>query len=462
MKLERQMNLLKKTLLATAVAAISTGALAADVSTSTVSTIGAESVAVGAFDNDGTEYVMGTVTITSGQNWSKDDTIEIKLDGATFPEGSAFALDNAAIATFAVLSSTADSVIFRVSQVETGQATETESFNLTVSDPSATLPNNAIILNDGLTLGSEVTVTATVKTSAGQIIDVSPDAANEVAPVAELIAQYAVTSTPGTAEAQLANNFESLAADLVMGTTIVETTPNTGVFVPTEQKLILAGSLAAFDNSGANQGTVAQVNGAAGAGTVTIADDKMSASIIAADPADLASTVTLASAASADADTVAIDPANYNISYELKDANGKVVALSSNAKYDGSISLDSPSVAIPYLPVGDAVTPFVWVTNSGSVAGDIHVTAMTVNGTEYDLGVVGSAKSGLTKVDAAIVQGLKDAGVNTQYETVKLRLSVNRTPGDDIAVYAAYKHVGDADRLQVPVYPADAADNTDQ
>jgi hypothetical protein len=95
---------------------------------------------------------------------------------------------------------------------------------------------------------------------------------------------------------------------------------------------------------------------------------------------------------------------------------------------------------------------------------------MTVNGKVYDLGVVANAKPGLTKVDTKIVEALKAAGVNTQYETVNLELyieDVNRANDGsdnvigDVSVYAAYKHIGDSDRLQVPVYLSTEANKID-
>jgi hypothetical protein len=454
------MNLWKKTLLATAVAAISTGAMAAETTVAAVNKISAEGIAAQSVANDGSEYkIVDKYTVTSSVNWSKDDTVTFTLDGAKFAAGQTFALVDPLTdtvgtppapittpkATFTLMSASDNQVVFRVAQVQTSGST-TGTFELAITNASGNA--GAVILDSDVALDSELTLTTVVRTSAGEVIDATD---KDTVVTAEVVSQFkldAVTATSVDAEFNAGGDtmFRTLSADLVLTSNYTTTGGLQGPFVVDKEKTIVTGSLGAFN--GADNGTVTSASGS----KESASDTKFVFTHTAATNGNV---ITLAdSATPAKADQ--IDAGKYKVSYELIDVKGNVVNL--NAKeVAGTIALNTASTNIPYLPVGDAVAPFVWVTNASSATYDIYAVATTVNGSQYDLGVVGKAKPGQTKVDVAIVDALKDAGVNTQYETLNLKLYINgATAGTDaVTVYAAYKHIGDSDRLQVPVVQDD-------
>jgi hypothetical protein len=469
------MNLWKKTLLATAVAAISTGAMAAAVTpATTVKNISQEGYAVAPAN---TKVDANSVSVHSGVNWSKDDLITFTLEGATFASGQALDFVNVVAdkASFTLLSQTETTAVFRVAQIiNTGGITAGQDFVFGVANTATTVTAPEVILPANVDEGHEVTLTAVVTTSAGQVIDETKADTGVIVKTAPQFSLPARTTQVPTAYAQLSTDFETLVADkdgtaiapaagtLAMQTVYASDATLQVPFVVSAQDVIVTGPIAAFDNSeNTANGTITAVgatNTEFGNGSVTFTT-----------PAALSVDVDAVQSAARGDDTVAIEAGKFYSSFVLRNAAGDEVKLGSQDNI-GRLFLDSLSAEIPYLPVGDAVTPFVWVTNHGSLPGAIHATAMTVNGMVYDLGVVANAKPGLTKVDTAIVQALKDAGVNTQYETINLELyieDVNRAADgtsdviNDVSVYAAYKHIGDSDRLQVPVYLSTEANKID-
>jgi hypothetical protein len=481
MKLERQMNLLKKTLLATAVAAISTGAMAAKTTAdATVNNVSQEgySVTTGAVEVD-----ANFVTVLSGVNWSKDDLITFTLEGATFAPGQAldFVNDTVGVASFTLLAQDDTSATFRVAQIiNAGGNTATYSFDFGVaSGPTSVTAPKIVLPTSGVAEGHEVKLTTVVKTPSGQIIDATSD---DTAVIVKTAPQFSVaprTAQTPEAFAQLngsANGlFQTLAADknggplTTPGVLAMTASYQDGVaslqvpFVVSEQDVTVNGPVAAFNNTDvADNGVLAVASPATTA--TSFADKSVTFTTAAATTVNFTATQ-----GAGTADTAAIEAGKFYVDYVLRNNTGAEVKLNTQDTI-GRIKLDSLSAEIPYLPVGDAVTPFVWVTNHGTLGGDIHATAMTVNGKVYDLGVVANAKPGLTKVDTKIVEALKAAGVNTQYETVNLELyieDVNRANDGsdnvigDVSVYAAYKHIGDSDRLQVPVYLSTEANKID-
>ncbi|ASI97586.1 hypothetical protein [Vibrio rotiferianus] len=470
------MNLWKKTLLATAVAAISTGAMAAE-TTATATKISAEGLVAQSVANDGTVYkIADTMGIKSNVNWSKDDTVTITLDGATFAAGQTYSLTAPSNeATFTLMSANENEVVFRVAQVQTSGETVNTVFNLAIT--KATVASGYVILDEGTALNSKVTATSVVRTSAGEVID---STAKDTATVAEVVSQFKLepvtlastqtifkTVAPNTITPKA---FQSIDSDvtaagandeqLALNATYADDKANVlGEFVVDKETVIVKGPLAAFDGATGN-GTATP---AAGTKVVNTATKVAFTESVSTNATGNGNVVTLASVAAANVtdDTAQISAGKFTVSYELTDLAGKTVTLNAQ-ETAGVITLDTPATNIPYLPVGDAVAPFVWVTNATSATYDIYAVATTVNGSQYDLGVVGAAKPGQTKVDVAIVDALKDAGVNTQYETLNLKLYINgatgfdgTTGGDAVTVYAAYKHIGDSDRLQVPVITSD-------
>jgi hypothetical protein len=477
------MNVWKKTLLATAVAALSTGAMAAQTTAdATVKNVSQEgySASTGAVEVD-----ANFVKVRSGVNWSKDDLITFTLEGATFKAGQtlSFVNDTAGIASFTLLAQDDTSATFRVAQIiNAGGDTAGEDFDFGVENTATTVSAPKVILpTSGVSEGHEVKLTTVVKTSAGQIIDATTsDTAVIVKTAPQFSMKERTTQTPeafaeltGSANGKFltlgsnkAGGALPTAGALEMRADYVDDAANLQVdFVVSEQDVVVTGPVAPFNKNDTNA-TGNTDNGTLTASPAATSFSFASNSATFTTPASTIIEVT-ASQGAATVNSASIEAGKFYFDYVLRNAAGKEVKLNA-ADTAGRILLDSFSAEIPYLPVGDAVEPFVWVTNHGTLPGEIHATAMTLNGKVYDLGVVGTAKPGLTKVDKAVVDALKAAGVNTQYQTINLELYIedkNKAAGtgviNDVTVYAAYKHVGDSDRLQVPVYLSTEANKID-
>lgn len=113
----------------------------------------------------------------------------------------------------------------------------------------------------------------------------------------------------------------------------------------------------------------------------------------------------------------------------------------------GSWTLNGATVDIPYVPVGEGLSQFIWVSNKGSKSGDITVSVIGQDGAKYGPYALGTAKPGLTPIAADIVAKLKEDGLTSG--RVQMNVTVN-APDAAIEVYAAYKVDAADDRLALP------------
>lgn len=116
----------------------------------------------------------------------------------------------------------------------------------------------------------------------------------------------------------------------------------------------------------------------------------------------------------------------------------------------GAWTLNGASADIPYVPVGEGLSQFIWVSNKGSVAGDISVTAIDQAGKAYGPYDLGMANKGLTPIASGILAKLKEDGLTSG--RVQMNVTVN-APENAVTVYAAYKVDSADDRLSLPVNP---------
>jgi hypothetical protein len=109
----------------------------------------------------------------------------------------------------------------------------------------------------------------------------------------------------------------------------------------------------------------------------------------------------------------------------------------------GEWTLDGAQVNIPYMPYGNNISQILYVTNEGSLPGEISGTAFDENGMDYDLGSLGTVGAGsVKKVTTDVKNKLEGYGFTSG--KVSITLTVN-APDDKITVYAAY-NVGGSDR----------------
>lgn len=112
----------------------------------------------------------------------------------------------------------------------------------------------------------------------------------------------------------------------------------------------------------------------------------------------------------------------------------------------GAYTLNGSSVTVYAVPTSASVSNFIWLTNSGANDGEVSIVVHD-NGTEIDLGVVGTSNGGEEfDVTAAMNAALEAAGKTLSGGRVHLDI-VTKVPAADVAVSAAYR-VGD-DRVNL-------------
>jgi hypothetical protein len=88
--------------------------------------------------------------------------------------------------------------------------------------------------------------------------------------------------------------------------------------------------------------------------------------------------------------------------------------------------------------------PFIWLTNSGAESGEVFAVATTEDGTEVDMGEIGTIGSTEIKSFSTAVQdALTAEGITTGRVTLELTTSV---PACDINVSAQYYNISSTDR----------------
>ncbi|MDA9346381.1 hypothetical protein N9R01_03290, partial [Porticoccaceae bacterium] len=113
----------------------------------------------------------------------------------------------------------------------------------------------------------------------------------------------------------------------------------------------------------------------------------------------------------------------------------------------GSWTLNGASVTAYGVPMGPAVSRFLWISNKGTASAAFTYTA-TMNGTSYGPYSVGTVpgKSSMS------VAGLIDTDLSARgiYVAPSSRATIelaSPVKANDITVSASYKHIGDSDRL---------------
>jgi hypothetical protein len=168
--------------------------------------------------------------------------------------------------------------------------------------------------------------------------------------------------------------------------------------------------------------------------------------------ADKAVTVTYTGVVTTD--TITVTPPTGTKAIVLNDQSFTVAGVSSygtsteslGSANAGAWDLDGAVVNVPYMPYGANIGQIIYVTNKGSLDGDVTVTAFDEAGNTYDLGVVGMSKAGqVTKLTLAISEALAAQG----FTAGKLAMTITVNAQDkDVTVHAAY-NVGGSDRGSV-------------
>ncbi|MFT5813788.1 MAG: hypothetical protein ACI9VT_001546 [Psychroserpens sp.] len=450
----------KKTLIAATLAAMSTSAMAIDVTgnAGAAQTYSYEGIASTQTKNDGTALTLGAdanatvVSLTLGAEYTTGDTITLTLTGAQFKPTETFTLEETAgggnTITMGFLSATASTLTFRVTAV-TGTTAGLILLldNGTFVQGGATAEANAIIL-DSVAIGAKASITAAALTGTGLAIDVQGSAKDTMV-VATVVQQHKFTvatvdamaakidvakarqefSGLGGEEADFAVTYTGAAADQA-----AFTVDAAGL------KYTVQGSMTGFENSiaaASNDGTIT----AGAGGALTVAADLLSASVAGLGVAG--DTFTFAVDATA-ADRVILNVGSYSVDAEVANAAGNKVTYTGVSA--GSHSLNGSTATFAYAPVNySAITTQFEIGNSGAVDGEVTISGFDTAGTVYSAVLPFLAMAGqLTSISD---KDISDAFALTAGTKLRLSFTVN-APNDDIT-YGGYSNRGTTGRMSL-------------
>lgn len=119
---------------------------------------------------------------------------------------------------------------------------------------------------------------------------------------------------------------------------------------------------------------------------------------------------------------------------------------SSATAASGAYKLNGSTITVFAVPTAEAVSNFIWLSNTGTTEGDVSITVYD-GGETHELGVVGTSKGNSEfDITKALNTALAAQGIELSGSRVHMDIVTN-APGKDIAVSAAYR-VGD-DRVNL-------------
>ncbi|MBV2127782.1 hypothetical protein [Arsukibacterium indicum] len=460
----------KKTLLAVAVAGFSVNAVAAvnivDDSTAvafsterlsntatTVTiprenlevTLGAE-YAVGdiitfTFSNDAIAASQFKSTITTSDTLNADGTPAANVAGSPV--------------TLGLLSSTATSVTYRVTEVSTATTTVGQKFTIAAG---ATFAANAAKLQSG----SGLTVTYAAQTSSGVTIDAGTKSSFKLVYTASEFST-AVTTLDAIIDVNDSRlSFTGATFQDALGVTVSQNPTfdpdGTGPMAPVaflapvtyvSSKYVVNGDFSwVTDTSSTTAGVQAPASAVAITGC-TGATDGATGVTFTATSMTFTCTDAPATAVTATFDVrqggakapAALNASTYTVTNTINYNTGTAQTLEIGPKSAGAWTLNGSQVRVPYMVVGGGRFGIIAnVTNHGSKSGNITLDVFAEDGTtiasNYAAGT--SAPGSVTSVAGALNAALSAAGVSTT-SPVKFSFQITtNVPENDVIVYAAY------------------------
>ena len=495
MKIKRDKKMFKKTLLAVAIAVVSTGAMAVDVSKTGLQKYGHEALTNGQVLNNGGELTIGadfagaptpdvldtttgvweggtasggeTVTLTLGAEYTQGDTITISLTGGKFVLTESFTLEQtnatASSSSEILLSNIRKSdteLVFRVTD-KTGPTTglvlvlDNGTFDINAG-PAVGAQANHLIL-DSTAVGTKVTVSASAATSTGIPIDSTKTSSKVIGSVIQEH-KYTVASAAAMAAkidvAKARKEFSGVSGEEANFTvSYVRETPTQASFTPTSVKTTLNGSFAGFENSVAttdNDGTIiSNPGGADGAATaaapLTVAANLQSASNTRVFTPATGSSETFAFTVGTPAKRTVLNISNYTVDVLLSNSTTNRVNFSAIAA--GSHTLNGANAQFAYVPVNfvGAVTSQFEIGNKGAVDGEITLSGFDSEGIKYSEILPFKAEANkLTKIGD---DDIADAFNLTKGTKLNLTITVN-APASDIT-FGGYSNRGTTGRMSL-------------
>ena len=137
---------------------------------------------------------------------------------------------------------------------------------------------------------------------------------------------------------------------------------------------------------------------------------------------------------------------NVVLTYTTDEQSGNLITVTPTTAA-GSFTLNGASITAYAVPMGGTVSRFLWVTNANATAAAISAT-VTSGGTSYGPYVLSSAAAkASTEVGSQIDAALTAAGVVLAANSRANILITTPLKSSNVTMSAAYKHIGDADRL---------------
>lgn len=137
---------------------------------------------------------------------------------------------------------------------------------------------------------------------------------------------------------------------------------------------------------------------------------------------------------------------NVVLTYTTDEQSGNLITVTPTTAA-GSFTLNGASITAYAVPMGGTVSRYLWVTNANATAAAISAT-VTSGGTSYGPYVLSSAAAkASTEVGSQIDAALTAAGVVLPANSRANILITTPLKSSNVTMSAAYKHIGDADRL---------------
>lgn len=145
----------------------------------------------------------------------------------------------------------------------------------------------------------------------------------------------------------------------------------------------------------------------------------------------------------------------YSTTHTYTPSTGTATTATTASASAGAWTLNGASITAFGVPMGSAVSRFIWVNNKGATAADFTYTA-TMNGSSYGPYSVATVAA----KTAGSLAGLIDTDMANRgiYVAPSSRANITLTApvkAADITVSASYKHIGDADRLALETSDTD-------
>lgn len=392
-------------------------------------------------------------------NTTSED-ITITPHPAATAENTAITCDDPSFVAMGLINSTDTSVTYRVTSVTEGPST----VGTEIAVPT---PNVSVA---ALKTAKKVTVAYSAATSAGVAMDTLATTASLGTVIDEIT--YAVT-TKFDGVIDVENDKKDFAsggvggndnADSVVLTSTVtagtegdkHTIASTGVVTlaaavndvmtsANSAVTTITGDFTYLDNDLATAGVTATGATQSNVDAVAVAADGLS--ITATDSA--VANATAVTVVVDNSENVALDAQSFTGSTVVTYTSNGVATATKTVDHGslGSWTLNGASVTAYAVPMGDAVSRFLWISNGGASSAALSYT-ITMNGSSYGPYSIGSV-AGKTSVS---VGGLIDTDLAARsiYVAPSSRANINVSApvkANDITMSASYKHIGDADRL---------------